>query len=207
MKMKSSISNSKTENCIAKTVKFEPWAYDLISSTVNANKKERKNWSKALHFKLRELEEKDRIIEKLKSEKQKRLSIFNYLQKEGLSPKQPLPNDMSIVESIPIEIPEKSCEFKVFVDRNPNCGDPDAPISPYLKRHLNGQICALCLKLKKKALGEVKRKQDEEIKRFHEKTRKEASFYQNRIEDTLQQQKTHRRTEPFTNAHGHRITP
>ena len=206
--MKSSMSNSKTGNPIKKSMRVKAWLDDLISSNMNPRKKERDNYSKALHFTVREFQEK---IKELTSEnaslKDEKLSIFDYLHKEGLSPKEALQNDMSTVKDVSTEIPEKSCEFKVFVDRNPNCGNPDAPISPYLKRHLNGQICALCLKLKKKALGEVKRKQDEEIKRFHEKTRKEASFYQNRIEDTLQQQKTHRRTEPFTNAHGHRITP
>lgn len=212
MNVKSSTFKSKTENCIQTSLKIQKWLYDFIFSNINPKKKERNNFTKAFHFTVKELQQK---IEELTSEnaslKNEKLSISDYLHEKGLSPKQALHNDMSMVESIPTEIPEKPCEFRVFVDRDPKCGDPDAPIDSYLKRHINAQICALCQKLKKKALAEkekeAKRKQDEETKRFREKTKKQASFYANRINDTVQQQKTNRRTEVFTNEFGERITP
>ena len=55
---------SKKENRIKKTVKFELWLFNLISSKVNPKKKERNNWSKALHFKFKELREKNKRLSK-----------------------------------------------------------------------------------------------------------------------------------------------
>ena len=96
----------------------------------------------------------------------------------------------------------------VYVKNDPKCGDPDAPIDSYLKRHLNPQICALCQELKKKKREELQKK-GEEKKGVHRPTRGEVQRQiregAQRIRETVANEKrTGKRF--FTNEFGERIS-
>ena len=184
------------------TVRFDDDFYDEIEAYRKLHKL--KTWKKALHSRdrgnLQIINEQQARIIQLEQEQK---SVFSYLNEKGLSQDAPLEDNISRVKEISrhnsMEFSEKACEFMVYVKKDPKCGDPDSPLSSYLKRHLNPQICALCQKLKMKKLEEAKKKEKDKIK-------KQISFYQNRVNDRIQQ-KTHRRTDPFTNADGARINP
>jgi len=128
-----------------------------------------KTWVKALHLRDKENLQK---IEELTSEKKKAQSIFDYMQKKGLSEDTPLDKDMSISTSP--ELSEEACIFMVYVKREPKCGDPNAPIESFLKKHLNPQICALCQKLKNQKAQAIQKKQDEKHEKALEKAKEET---------------------------------
>ena len=54
------------------------------------------------------------------------------------------------------EISEQPCKMMVYVEDKPICADPNAPISNFLKVHLNAQICVVCRMLKKEAQAQHK---------------------------------------------------
>jgi len=85
----------------------------------------------------------------------------------------------------PTEISEKPCSFMVYVKREPKCGDPDAPIESFLKRHLNPQICALCQRLKRIKENAIQKKQDEEKEKQLQKLREQSNRHMNSIKKTL----------------------
>jgi len=124
------------------------------------------------------LRDKDNLkkIEELTSElaslKNKEGSIFDYMQKKGLSADTPLDKDMSIPTST--ELSEEACIFMVYVKREPKCGDPNAPIESFLKKHLNPQICALCQKLKRIKENALQKKADEKHEKALEKAKEET---------------------------------
>ena len=93
------------------------------------------------------------------------------------------------------EISEKPCSMMIYIEKRAMCGDPQAPISGFMKSHLNAQVCALCRKLRKKQLehdkkiDEVNRKlREKEIKKFHEQTKKRVHSGQERINRRLRQE-------------------
>jgi len=126
-------------------------------------------WNKALH-----LRDKDNLqrIEELTSEKKKAQSIFDFMKKKGLSEDIALDKDMSISTST--ELSEKACSFMVYVKREPKCGDEDAPIETFLKRHLNPQICALCQRLKRERENALQKKADEKHEKALAKAKEET---------------------------------
>ena len=115
------------------------------------------------------LKEKDQRIKEL----EKGLDDTVEMLKEGRSPK-----DITT-------IPEKACSFMVYVDNQAVCGDIDAPIPSYLKRHLTAQICAICQREKERKRKEQEKKDKEEVKKFHEKKKKEAKKLQKRVNETI----------------------
>jgi len=160
------------------TVRFDDDFYGEVETYREEHKI--KTWNKALH--LRDKENLKRI-EELTSEKKKAQSIFDYMQKKGLSEDTPLDKDMSIPTST--ELSEEACEFMVYVKREPKCGDPDSPIDSYLKRHLNPQICMLCQKLKNQKTQAIQKKQDEEKEKQLQKLREQSHKHMNSIKKTL----------------------
>jgi hypothetical protein len=164
--------NSEKRSSIPKTVRFEPWLYELVSSKINSDKKERKNFSKALHFLVKELREEN-----------KQLTDTIAWFKEHSS------QDLSSVEEVQKpsskQFSEKACEMMVYVKEKPVCGDPDAPIPNYLKRNLNAQVCRLCLKLKEKKRKQIQKKEKEEKRKMLQKLMAENHKRQQRINETL----------------------
>jgi len=163
---------------IRRNTRFETDFYNEVETYQNLHKI--KTWNKALHLRDRENLQK---IEELTSLKKKEGSIFDYMQKKGLSEDTPLDKDMSI--STPADLSEEACAFMVYVKREPKCGDPDAPIESFLKKHLNPQICALCQKLKREKENAIQKKEDEEHKKQLAKAKEETHKHALRLNKTL----------------------
>jgi len=161
------VSELHSKNGRRLTVRFDDDFYGEVESYQNLHNL--KTWVKALHVRDKENLQK---IEELTSLKNKKDSIFDYIQKKGLSADTPLDKDMSISTST--ELSEKACSFMVYVEQEKVCGNPDAPISAFLKRHLNVQICALCQKLKRIKENELQKKQDEDHEKALEKAKEET---------------------------------
>lgn len=180
---------------IKKSVRFEKELHDEIVSYQKVHRLS--YFAEALHARDRDREQR---IRELESENQKRLSIFDYMKK-ALSPNQPLENHISTVKEAPKsifkEFSEKLCHFVVYVNKNPNCANPDAPISPYLKRHLTAQICAICQELMKKALEEAKQKEEEKHRKALEKTKEQTKKYAKRINESSETWENQRTVKPF----------
>jgi len=163
------------------TARFEDDFYGEVESYQNLHNI--KTWVKALHLRDKENLQK---IEELTSLKKKEGSIFDYMRKKGLSEDTALDKDMSIPTST--ELSEDACAFMVYVKREPKCGDPDAPIESFLKRHLNPQICALCQKLKKQKVQAIQKKQDEEHEKQLAKAKAETHKHAQRLYKNLREQ-------------------
>jgi hypothetical protein len=152
-----------------------------------------KSWTEALHLnheenlqKIKELEV--RIVELEKEPN----ALSSWLKEKGISIDELLEHKETSAGQVAgrdsMEFSEKACWALVYVKKNPICGDPDAPISPYLKRHLNLQICALCQKLKKKKLEAEEQKKAEEKRKMLEEVRRKAKEAQKRVDKTLKEQ-------------------
>jgi len=79
------------------------------------------------------------------------------------------------------EISEKPCSFMVYVEQEKVCGDTNAPIDTFLKRHLNPQICALCQKLKREKFNALQKKADEKQEKALEKAKAETHKHAQRL--------------------------
>ena len=176
------MSNVSSQDGVRRTTRYET---DFDNEVTNYQKEHNiKAWNKALH-----LRDKDNLkkIEELTSEntslKKKYQSIFDFMQKKGLSEDTPLNENMSIPTST--DVSEEACGFMVYVKREPKCGDPDAPIESFLKKHLNPQICALCQKLKREKENALQKKEDEEHKKALAKAKAETRKHAQRLKKTL----------------------
>ena len=107
-------------------------------------------------------------------------------------------------ESTSSQVSEKACDGLGHKKNGESfCMNPNAPISTQARQHFNHEVCKFCIKQRNKQLKEDKRKQDEEIKRFHEQKRAEVHNLQESINETLKKRNSSKGF--FTNAYGERI--
>jgi hypothetical protein len=162
-----------------------------------------KTWNKALHLRDKEnLQRIEELTSELASLKNKEQSIFDFMQRKGLSEDTPLDKDMSI--SAPAQISEKACKgLSHKKNGEPFCIDPTSPISSDARRHLNHEVCKFCKEERAKQPKEDEKKQEEEIKRFYEQKKREVHDLQKSVNETIKKQNSSKGF--FTNADGTRI--
>jgi len=104
----------------------------------------------------------------------------------------------------PPQISEKACDALGHKKNGePICMNPNALISTQARRHFNHEVCTFCLKQRNKQLNEDKKKQEEEIKRFHEQKKREVHDLQKSVNETVNKQNSSKGY--FTNEYGTRI--
>lgn len=169
------------------------------------------NYTQALHA--RDKENRQRIAE-LTSEntslKEKEVSIHAYLKEKGLSEDAPSQNTMSTVTETPKHsskpFSDVACPDLDYLKGKAVCLNLDAPIPSFVKRSLTPRACMRCQKKRNKELEEAQ-KQEEKQRKLIEKQRRDIHRGAERIKDTLAEQNSRKRSEPFTNEHGERIKP
>jgi len=153
----------KSEKVKARSYRFEKWFDDEVIS----------------HMKRHNITDKTKGVHSYVRSLKKEVEEYKSLLTQNSNSETTEPN---------ANISEKRCSMMVYIDKRAMCGDPEAPISAFMKSHLNAQVCALCRKLRKKLAQEVKEKEQQEVKQFHEQRKKNVHNLQKRVNETIEQE-------------------